>query len=154
MNEHEHEHDFPAIAPLRGPLAGLDTPARVEKALMAAFARQHKAPWYARLSPAQWSMAGGLGSAMAVAAVFLLTVQAPAPGVLAATDDRGDFIALLPLDQIAAEQSPQVVETSLPRTALDALGVPVTPENAGDTVHAEMLISEDGEPLAVRLSMN
>jgi hypothetical protein len=151
----EHTDDFPALAPLRTQLEHMDAPARVEKALMAAFARQHKAtPWYRRLTLSQWGMAGGLGSAMAVAAVFILTLQAPLPGVLAATDDRGDFIALLPLDQIAAEKSPRMVEADLPRTALDALGVPVTPENAGATVRAEMLLREDGEPMALRLSMN
>ena len=40
----------------------------------------------------------------------------------------------------------------MPRTALASLGVPVSPENAADTVRAEMLVAADGHPLAVRLS--
>jgi hypothetical protein len=40
----------------------------------------------------------------------------------------------------------------VPRTALAPLGVTVTPENASDTVKAEMLVAADGEPLALRLS--
>jgi hypothetical protein len=45
-----------------------------------------------------------------------------------------------------------MVETEVPRTTLASLGLPVTPENAGDSVKAEMLVAADGEPLALRLS--
>ena len=40
----------------------------------------------------------------------------------------------------------------MPRTALAPLGVTVSPENAADTVRAEMLVAADGHPLAVRLT--
>jgi hypothetical protein len=45
-----------------------------------------------------------------------------------------------------------MVETEVPRTALAPLGLSVTPENAGESVRAEMLVAADGEPLALRLS--
>jgi hypothetical protein len=145
------------LASLREHLAGLDAPLRVEKALMAAFARQHKAqPWYRRISPLRWGIAGA-GSTLAVAAAMLLTMHTPVQvgsAALAQMEDRGDFIALLPLERIEAEAAPDIVETNVPRTALAALGVPVTPENAGDTVRAEMLVSSSGEPMALRLSLN
>jgi hypothetical protein len=67
-------------------------------------------------------------------------------------DSGGAFIALESLERIEAEPSPRMVETQVPRTSLAALGLPVTPENAGDSVKAEMLIAADGEPLALRLS--
>jgi hypothetical protein len=40
----------------------------------------------------------------------------------------------------------------VPRTSLAALGLPLTPENAGDSVRAEMLVAADGQPLALRVS--
>jgi hypothetical protein len=45
-----------------------------------------------------------------------------------------------------------MIETEVPRMELASLGVPVTPENAGDSVLAEMLVSADGQPLALRLT--
>ena len=45
-----------------------------------------------------------------------------------------------------------MVEATVPRNALASLGVPVSPENAGDLVHAEMLVGHDGHPLALRLA--
>jgi hypothetical protein len=45
-----------------------------------------------------------------------------------------------------------MVQAQVPRTALVSLGVPVTPENAGDSVKAEMLVGANGQPLALRLT--
>jgi hypothetical protein len=45
-----------------------------------------------------------------------------------------------------------MVAADVPRASLAALGVPLTPENAGDSVRAEMLVAADGRPLALRLS--
>lgn len=45
-----------------------------------------------------------------------------------------------------------MVATEVSRTSLATLGVPLTPENAGDSVRAEMLVAADGQPLALRLS--
>ena len=64
----------------------------------------------------------------------------------------GAFIALDSFERIEAEPAPRLVETEVPRTMLAALGLPATPENAGDAVRAEMLVGAGGEPLALRLS--
>jgi hypothetical protein len=45
-----------------------------------------------------------------------------------------------------------MVETEVPRSSLASLGLPLTPDNAGDSVKAEMLVAADGQPLALRLS--
>lgn len=147
----------PPFDALRAGMAALDTPRGVEKELMAAFARQHpKKRWY-QLPAARWGMAGGLGSAATLALVFLLSLRAPPQTggadsrPLAGLDSGGAFIALESLERIESEPSPRVLEADLPRTTLAALGVPVTPENAGDSVRAEMLVSAEGEPLALRL---
>lgn len=142
---------------LRSAMAQRDTPPAVEQALMAAFARQHpKRRWYQGWSPVQWSLAGGLGSAALALTVFLLapgSVQPGGDGARApASAGRGAFIALESLERIRQEPDPRIVETEIARTALAAMGVPVTPETAGDRVRAEMLVSADGQPLALRLS--
>lgn len=143
---------------LRGALAQRATPPGVENNLMAAFARQYpKRRWYQRWSPAQWGMAGGLGSAAAVLTVFMLSLNDPLPvgggaQPLAGFVEGGAFIAIESLERIEQEPAPRIVETEVMRTALAALGVPVTPENAGDRVRAELLLGADGQPLAFRLS--
>lgn len=147
------------LAALRSATAECSAPARVEQALMAAFAQQFaRKRWYQRfyhhLSPAQWGWAGGLGSAAAAALAVLIlrvpgAVDAPLPVQL---DDGLAFIALASQERIEQETHPRMLEASLHRTELAALGVPVSPETAGDLVRAEMLVGADGSPLALRLS--
>jgi hypothetical protein len=162
MNTDSHDIRDPALAApldaLRAATAHLQAPRGVEKELMAAFARQ-QAPrkWYRRLSPMQWGLAGSAGSMAMVAMVFLLVLRTPLPGAgggadLPALDNGGAFVALESLERIEQETAPRMVETDVPRSALAPLGIPVTPENAGDPVRAELLVSADGEPLALRLS--
>ena len=145
-----------ALEELRRGMATLDAPPSVENELMRAFARQHRQPrWYQRIAPARWAMAGGLAGAMALAVAVLLATQPLQPGANGAQPmygDGGDFIAIESLDVIEQELNPRMIEADLPRTELASLGVPVTPENAGESVRAEMLVSADGRPLAFRLS--
>jgi hypothetical protein len=143
---------------LRNEMAKLDAPRCVEKELMQAFAQQfpRKPRWYAKLATPGWSIAGSLASVALVLLVFVLAPQAPhlrgENRPLAGVDGGGAFIALESLERIEAEPSPRMVETQVPRTSLASLGLPVTPENAGDSVKAEMLVAADGEPLALRLT--
>lgn len=144
------------FATLRSDLAGHDAPRCVEKELLQAFTRQfpRKQPWYRRLSLPQWGTAGALGS---LGAVALLLALAPHRSVtigppLIGMDDGAAFIAIESLERIASEPRTRVIEADLPQSALAPLGVPVTPQSAGDSVRAEMLVAEDGHPLAVRLS--
>ncbi|MGI4719692.1 MAG: hypothetical protein ACRYGO_06655 [Janthinobacterium lividum] len=147
----------PCLAALREELAGIDTPRCVEKELMQAFQRQFAPPkrWYHALSLPQWGAAGALCSLTVVAVLLALSphravsVSGPA---LVGIDDGGLFVALDSLERIEAEPDARLVEAEVPRTALAPLGVPVSPDNAADTVRAEMLVAADGHPLAVRLS--
>ena len=147
----------PCFAALRSELAGLDTPRCVEKELMQAFTRQF-APqkrWYHALSLPQWGTAGALCS---LTVVVLLLARSPHQAVtvsgqpLVGFDNGAPFVALDSLERIEAEPDAQLVEADVPRSALAPLGVPVSPDNAADTVRAEMLVAADGHPLAVRLS--
>ena len=142
---------------LRGALARHDTPPAVEQALMAAFAQRYpKRRWYQGWSQAQWGLAGGLGSAALALMALLVSPDGVRPGDDGANPpaaaDRGAFIALESLERIRQEPDPRIIETEVARTALVALGVPVTPETAGGRVRAEMLVGSDGQPLALRLS--
>ena len=148
----------PRIAVLRGALAARHAPPDVEKALMAAFAQQNpKRRWYHSVLRTRWGMAGGLGGAAVMVTMFMLSLQAPpqvADGAeaLAGFGHGADFIALEPLERIKREPNQRIVEAEITRTALASLGMPVTPENAGDRVRAELLIGASGQPLALRLS--
>lgn len=147
------------LAALRGAVAVHNAPPGVEKALMAAFAARHPPNrWYHALSARQWGMGVG-GTALMTVMALVLTLRAPAAlddnaGITVLGVDEGSpFIALESLERIEQEANPRVLEADVPRTALASLGLPVSPENAGDSVRAEMLVSADGSPLALRLSL-
>lgn len=151
----------PALAALRDEMATFDTPPRVASDLMAAFAERHHRPrrWF-QFSSARWGIAGGAACAalLATAVAFTLAVDAPRPhaGVelaAGAADAGGAFIALASFERIEQDPAPRLVEATVPRTSLASLGVPVSPENAGDLVLAEMLVGADGRPLALRLAL-
>jgi hypothetical protein len=155
----------PLLDALRGEMAKLDAPRGVEKELMQAYARQFpKKRWYQKLMARRWALVGALSTAVTAVAVFGLLLHAPLPGgdpdargrALVSRqlshDGGGLFIALESPERIEQEPAPRMVETEVSRSSLAPLGVPLTPENAGDTVKAEMLLGADGQPLAVRLT--
>jgi hypothetical protein len=153
-----------SLASLRGAMAGVQAPRGVEKELMAAFAKQFPPRrWYHALSARQWGLAGGAAGIAGIACVAMLALVLPqvappgaTPGVALdriLADDGPAFIALQPRERIEQEANPQMLEADLPRTALAALGVPVNPEEAGESVRAEMLVGADGAPLALRLML-
>lgn len=145
------------FAALRRELAGIDAPRCVEKELLQAFQRRFKPQrrWYQALSLPQWGTAGALCS---LTAVVLLLARSPHEAVsvggqpLVSIDQGTAFVALDSLERIEAEPDARLVEAEMPRSALAPLGVAVNPEDAADTVRAEMLVAADGHPLAVRLS--
>jgi hypothetical protein len=156
----------PLFDALRAGMAKLDAPRGVEKELMQAFARQfpQKKHWYQKLAPRlalrRWALAGGLSTAVTAVTVFSLLLHNPRLAVdpdarghaFVSRDGGGLFIALESPERIEQEPAPRMVETEVSRSSLASLGVPLTPENAGDTVKAEMLLGADGQPLAVRLT--
>ena len=150
------DHDLAnPLRTLRAAMEGVNAPRGVEKELMAAFAKRHaRTRWYQRVRAVQWAGAGG---AVALTAVLAVALTSPIPQPadappLVQRDGRGYFIALESLERIEHEPNPRMIETEVPRMELASLGVSVTPENAGDSVLAEMLVSGDGQPLALRLT--
>jgi hypothetical protein len=154
----------PLFDALRAEVKRLETPRGVEKELLQAFARQHppRRRWFQVLDKRSWALAGGVAGlvagALALTVPLSVTLQAPhsedAPPArtLVALDENGPFIALDSAERIAAEPAPRMVAADVSRTSLAALGVPLTPENAGESVRAELLVAADGQPLALRLS--
>jgi hypothetical protein len=150
----------PLFDPLRRAIDAMDTPRGVEKELLQAFAKQfpRKRRWYRALTARAWAVTGALATA-GMACALLVANLAPqtrdAGGAgphVARGDDGGVFIALDSIERIEREPAPRMVATEVSRTSLAALGLPLTPENAGDSVRAEMLVAADGQPLALRLS--
>lgn len=156
----------PLFDALRAEMAKQDAPRGVEKELMQAFARQFpRKPWYRRLALRRWALrrwalAGGLSTVVTAVTVFSLMLHNPRLAVdpdarsrpLVSRDGGGLFIALESPERIEQEPAPRMVETEVSRSSLAPLGIPLTPENAGDTVRAEMLLGADGQPLALRLT--
>jgi hypothetical protein len=152
------------LAQLRTALAGVDAPRCVEKELMQAFTHQfaRQRPWYRRLGLLEWSAtAACLLVTAAVSGLLMLPPRLAGESQLqlqlqlqplVRIDSGAAFIALDSFERIEAEPDPRLVETEVPRTMLAALGLPVTPENAGEAVRAEMLVGAGGEPLALRLT--
>jgi len=166
VNE-DHRRD-PLFDALRAEMATLESPPAVEQALLRAFAQQfpQTAPrrrWYQALSPRGRALGGGLaGVALALAAALAVTLPRPqAPALdpapagsrplLVRADEGAPFIALDSAERIEDEPAPRVVETEVSRSSLAALGLPLTPDNAGDAVRAELLVASDGQALALRL---
>ncbi len=150
----------PLFNALRADLSRLDTPRAVETELLQAFARLHpsRRRWFHAPGLRGWLLAGGMTGLVAGALALAVALQIPhaedaAPArTVVALDDSAPFIALDSAERIAAEPAPRMVAANVPRTSLAALGVPLTPENAGESVRAELLVAADGQPLALRLS--
>jgi hypothetical protein len=143
---------------LRRDMSLLAAPPALEAQLMKSFAAHHRPAtaftrWRQRLGE---SFAPGVALAASVGMTAWLLIAPTAPTVVApksmrmATDDNTPFIALQSIEQIALEPKARVVHTTVPRMMLASYGVPVSPEVAGDVMRAEMLVSADGQPLAMR----
>ncbi|HEX3097839.1 MAG TPA: hypothetical protein VHQ02_08980 [Usitatibacter sp.] len=132
---------------LRRGAAAEAAPDHLEAALVARFRDHARARrWQKALMPL---------AAAAVVALVAWIVRAPIPAqprpALAEESDGGPFLALRPLDAVALERGVTVVAAQFPRALLAEWGLPVAPDRAAEPVHAEMLYSAAGEPLAVRL---
>jgi hypothetical protein len=81
-------------------------------------------------------------------------VSAPAGSevndVIVASNESNDF-TLLPGSMPPAPEDATVVRVQMQRAALGALGLTVNEEHAGDWIHVDLLVGDDGLPQAVRL---
>jgi len=157
-----------AYAPLRQELATAVPPAGLEAGLLAAF-RQQRAPVSRWQRLVQWvrqdrglylSLGGSCVAALA-ALMWLRpmlwnetqALQAAPAGTLAPTASTELTTAFFPLGdpaRIEAAQHARMVRVSMPRASLAAYGLPVNPELADEAIEADLLVGDDGAPLALR----
>jgi hypothetical protein len=142
-----------------GRAAAVEPPAWLEAQLMARFderrglqsvrrhaitaARTSQVPsWRRRLA---WALAlpAAVLAALLVGSVLLWPLPAARPAA-------SHFMALAPLDAIAAERGAMVVPAQVPRAQLAEYGLPVDPARADEPANAELLMSRRGVVLAVR----
>lgn len=146
----------PWLAAARTDLAQRTPPAWIEAQLLARAEEQRllqslrrHAPPRRRLRPARRWL-GWLALPVAATAALLLAI---ALSVLTAPDAEpggASFIALAPLDEIAAERGTVVVPGQVPRAQLADYGLPVDPARADEPARADFLLSSRGVVLAVR----
>ncbi len=77
-------------------------------------------------------------------------VESQSNEVLVASNNSGDF-TLLPDSMPPVPEDATVVHVQMQRAALQALGLTVNEEHAGDWIQVDLLVGDDGLPQAVRL---
>ncbi len=144
------------LAELRASTGTLAAPASLEATLMQAF-KAHQSRKHRGERIAQWFAPGfalaasvGMSAWMVLAPMAGPAIDSGAGAAYAIASADTPFIALQSLEQIALEPQPRLIETAVPRTWLASYGVPVSPERADDSLRAEMLVSANGQPLAMR----
>jgi hypothetical protein len=75
---------------------------------------------------------------------------APDRGELVIASNSSDF-TLLPDSMPTSSEDSTVVHVQMQRAALQALGLPINEEHAGDWIQVDLLVGDDGLPQAVRL---
>lgn len=137
--------------------AGLETPARVEAALLAAYRDAHPSPAAPRgpglRALGDWIWAGLAAAAAVVAiAATLQRGTGPAPAVAADAEEDAEFLPLAwagaGLEDVEAMQ---VVAVEMPRMSLAGIGY-AGPLVAGEgaAVRAELLVGNDGIARGIR----
>lgn len=66
-------------------------------------------------------------------------------------DLSADFVPVPYGESLSADDTGLVVRVSMTRGTLESLGYPVDEVNAGEVIQADVLVGEDGSPVAVRL---
>jgi hypothetical protein len=147
----------------------MEAPARVEARLLHAFRDQARSAgerpraWFAAFT---WAMAA---AAVLVLAISLLRVHGPQTAtpkpvagnaaILAALDEMPEgaaeasesgFVPLPNVEQLAPNETGDVVRVEVPRSAMIAVGFEVSPERAAEPVEAEVMFGPDGVARAVR----
>jgi hypothetical protein len=145
----------------------ISAPQRVEARLLAAFRDAHEigatrplAWWRMPFTP--WAVAGVLAAGLALTVWIAPKRRTEAPAarhsaparieLAALTTQESDdgFIPLPNAQQIDPNDDVNVVRMELPRSAMLAVGLEVSPDQVSDTVEAEVKLGSDGLARAVR----
>ncbi|MGH9626955.1 MAG: hypothetical protein ACRD7E_01115 [Bryobacteraceae bacterium] len=158
------------LAALRASSAAIETPARLEPALLEAFRGNARDARRSRVVPAEIAAAVVAAFGL-VAALLLLFAREPGGNVheeaaiervlpeqlrsaphAAENDDpiATEFVALPFAPAFTSYDRGQIVRVQLPRSSLRTFGFPVNPERASERVKADVVLGEDGIARAIR----
>jgi anti-sigma factor RsiW len=144
--------------------SGVQAPSRLEARLLRAFRAQHGAPpaegrrW---LAPLTWAAATALAAGLFLvsapqpappaATAGLASLETPAAVVIDETSPEAEgFIPLPNAERIGPGDGFNLVRVEVPRSAMMAVGIPVSADQASDPVEADVLLGSDGLARAVR----
>ena len=152
-------------------LRRVEAPARVQASLVAAFrAQQARRPHVMPSRSAWMPLVSGIAAALLMATGLLLVHDRPtlpvrhtAAGAVelaslpaasdVADDDSPDSDGFIPLpnaERIAPDENVNVVRVEVPRSAMLAVGLPVSADQSRDLVEADIKMGQDGLARAVR----
>jgi hypothetical protein len=159
---------------LAADLRRVEAPARVEERVLAAFRERGTKPvrpaplprrgWWFPL--AAWATAAAAGTALGVflmrdhsparvhqpvRSVLQLAVVDPSAGAETVSGDDSGFIPLPNAESISPNEEVDVVRVEVTRSAILALGLPVSEEAATEKVKADIALGADGLARAVRI---
>jgi hypothetical protein len=104
-----------------------------------------------RITPTTNQPTANNGSHVAATSQMYAVVNDPQLNELVAEEDGTEFVALPYADEDAAAiEGGAVVRVTMPRAALISMGLPIS-SAIGDQIPAEVVVSADGTPQAIRL---
>jgi hypothetical protein len=145
MNQNElHE----ALRSLAAENAATPVPAGLEAKVLAAFdARHTRTRWWFPATAAALVASGAL-------AVFLMHRPTPARQAPMPQAKTAPFTAIPYVAPPAPYERTEVMRMNVPLAALIAAGLEVRETNSRGSVRADVLVGQDGRPLAIRLVKN
>jgi hypothetical protein len=113
--------------------------------------------WTATLDAANVAGSPAAGTAKDEVAGNSATPGEPTSAASASADQADeneyaeDFVPVPFADDPAASEGGAIVRVTLPRSALASFGLPITESEGTDRVSADLIVSQDGTPQAIRL---
>ena len=148
------------LAALRGSVASLTPPERVDRAIAAAIALDRNAAgtrWrgWREMRPAWFALSAAFAAMLAVVAIVGRDAMRPAAPAgetpfVARETGRAWFLPVVPPSELSQTDDAWVVSAQLSRITLAQFGLPIDPAQAAEVVDTELLIRADGALLAVR----
>ena len=138
----------PAMRGLARRVAAVEPPAELESALLAEFDQVHR-----RRTTRGWVAAFGALAACLLAGALLVRQQPPAAPLASTPMKNAEPASFLPIpytQPIQPYERVMVVQTYVPVTALIAAGFQVRSSDPGASVQADVMVSQDGRPRAIR----
>ena len=149
MNEQQQRTLAAGLAALSESTRDLTSSNRVEEAVLAAAARVRSERSTQRIGSRRW---------LPLAAALVLSVggalwgaRGSAPGARGVVIHPSGFVTLPSAYGLPDMESASIIRIQVPLSALPAYGLQIAPDAAADSIEAELLVAQDGQPRAIRL---